>query len=330
MKKNMSLLAFKRIPYFSHNIISAPSFSRVFHVNREMSFKGDLKVSLLNNDHDKWIFLNGRTIENLSIHVVEDLNSFGLIEEYGTENARLVDARGCFLGGPGVTGEITGQNSVPINVENLPTDNFFFNTQFGGNHGHECNIVSAIVDPPVISVEAGGNHTHLCTIVESGEHTHPQTSIQDDGGHTLSASCSSSGGHHHRSGFERRDAMQAGGGWDWRPRDYGDASNNTFVNTDDNGVHSHSITVSDVLDHSHNINWYNDDGGHSHDINVESNGSHSHTIVVDPLPAHSHDAIISSSTGPHYHSGNFKLNSSSKVPIDIVPLGFGCNLFVYI
>lgn len=241
---------------------------------------GDVKSGFQQIDHNGWYLLDGRAVNTLNTNVQAAANSIGF-------TANIPDATNKVLKQHNVIGATGGNtsNELIISQSNLPNVNFTGNTNLSGNHNHIASSGNTGSHNHTATASTTGNHNHSGSTGAAGTHNHNYyTATHNTNG---SDSQGYPAGNNHIA-FRTTDRRQE------------TRNNGTIQN---NGNHTHSVSISTAGNHSHSISVANN-GNHTHPITVNNNGEHSHTASVN-----------SGGTG---------------VPLIITPEFIGVNMFIYL
>jgi len=220
------------------------------YIAKALADIGDYKMSARSNDFNGWMLCDGRELDCNDYDGLFEVigNAFGGISASNT--FKLPDFRGRVIGqagtGAGLTaralGDTVGTETHALAVNEMPSHTHVGNTLSAGDHTHTATTASA------------GTHTH--GITDPG-HTHTQTTINDD--------FNSSGAN--PPGF----AADSAGTRTW------------------NNINSATTGIS-----------VENDGDHTHDVTVVSAGSHSHTFVTSAVGSgHAHNIMQPTLFGVH-------------------------------
>lgn len=158
----------------------------------------------------------------------------------------LIQAGKYLLTTNGEAGETGGDNSVSLEVKNIPA------------HSH--------------TLQANGTHTHTVTINNAGSHTHTG-SVAQAGAHQHTASTSEGGTHNHN--MKGWDSRATDGTTGFRPGATGGDLSTKIIQ--DGGAHTHDVTVDSAGAHTHTLT-VNSAGTHTHTGSNSNAGSHTHTV----------------------------------------------------
>jgi microcystin-dependent protein len=217
---------------------------------------GDLKLSALQADHERWLLCDGRLVKRTAYP--ELFAAIGYA--FGGSGARfnLPDGRARVpaaasgplddVSGARLMGDAVGSETHTLALNELTP------------HTHTINASSTGV-----STVGAGSHTHTATTEASGSHTH--TATTDSAGahnHTVSNTVVQNGQN------TRVSADNAGP--DPNPEINLDTSQTTTSST--NGEHTHTLTTAES-------------GSHTHTLTTAASGTHTHAITD---PTHTHTA----------------------------------------
>lgn len=107
---------------------------------------GDVKHGFQTTDHNGWYLLDGRSLSSLSSNANLAASSLGFSTFIPNATNRVLTNRG-------VLNTIGGQDSLTINLSNIPNYMLIGTSEPNGSHSH-------IVDPPNTNTNTAGNHTH--------------------------------------------------------------------------------------------------------------------------------------------------------------------------
>ena len=166
------------------------------------SYTGDLKYSILSDDHNGWLKCDGRAISREFYSQLFDAigTSFGSGD--GSTTFNLPDCRGRVLGvlgqGTGLTnrtiGNTIGSETHTLSIPQLPSHNHTGTTDSSGSHTHSSNAVGGSIG----LITSNGNNTAGggldFTLGEPNLYASPQAlTINSNGAHTHSFTTGSTG-----------------------------------------------------------------------------------------------------------------------------------------
>jgi len=185
---------------------------------------------------------------------------------------------------------IRGSNSSGIMQEDeLKKHNHSASSKDAGAHSHSGTIANGGSHSPIAKIVASGSHTHNATTSKEPPHRHSgETSSAKSGSYVVVHEAGSMTMENHMVGFKGGASTTQ-----HNDDDYAIAAHVHKFDTDDQGSHTHSVTLSG--------------GTHTHNIKIEPIPNHTHSITIIPTPDHKHTIDVDYSGSSESHPKNMSV-----------------------